>query len=146
LLHSPPLCRRVLDVTTYLRESSPVRSGARELAIIATAREKDCPYVWAAHVPTARSEGVSEAVIAAVRDRGPIDALSQDERDIIDYARQLLREHRVSQALFDRLRDTRGVNWLVDLTALIGHYGFVTAVLNAFEVAPAPDAEALPLG
>ena len=26
-----------------------------------------------------------------------------------------------------------------------GHYGLVTAILNAFEVAPAPDAEPLPL-
>jgi 4-carboxymuconolactone decarboxylase len=146
LLHSPPLCRRVLDVTTYLREVSPVRSGQRELAIIVTAREKDCAYVWAAHVPTARSEGVSETAIAAVRDRGPIEALPAEERDVVDYARQLLQEHRVSQALFDRLRDARGVPWLVDLTALIGHYGFVTAMLNAFEVAPAPDSERLPLG
>jgi hypothetical protein len=37
------------------------------------------------------------------------------------------------------------VAWLVELTALIGHFGIITAVLNAFEVAPGPGAEALPL-
>ena len=36
--------------------------------------------------------------------------------------------------------------WLVDLTGLIGPYGTVTGILNAFEVAPRPDAEQLPLG
>ena len=51
----------------------------------------------------------------------------------------------MAQPLFDRLRDQHGVPWLVELTALIGHYGIVSGILNAFEVAPAPDAEPLPL-
>jgi hypothetical protein len=33
-----------------------------------------------------------------------------------------------------------------ELAVLVGHYGIVTGILNAFEVAPAPDAEPLPLG
>ena len=51
----------------------------------------------------------------------------------------------VTQALFDRLCARHGIPWLVELTALIGHYGMVTAQLNAFEVAPRADAERLPL-
>ena len=50
------------------------------------------------------------------------------------------------QALFDRLSSEHGIPWLVELTALIGHYGFVSGLLNAVEVAPAADAEQLPLG
>ena len=34
---------------------------------------------------------------------------------------------------------------LVELTCLVGHYGIVTAILNAFEVAPASTGEPLPL-
>jgi hypothetical protein len=33
---------------------------------------------------------------------------------------------------------------LVEMTALIGHYGVVTALLNAMEMASAPGAESLP--
>jgi 4-carboxymuconolactone decarboxylase len=146
LLHSPVLCRRHLDVGTYLRFKSQVKPDAGELAIIATAREKDCPYVWAAHAPAARKAGVSEAAIVAVRDRGDIAGLGAGERDIVDYVRQLLRANAVSQPLFDRLREAHGVTWLVELTCLIGHYGIVSGILDAFEVAPAPDAEPLPLG
>jgi 4-carboxymuconolactone decarboxylase len=108
------------------------------------AREKDCPYVWASHVVAARKAGVSEPAIAAVRERGALAALAQDEADIIDYVRQLHRSHRVTQALFDRLCARHGIPWLVELTALIGHYGMVTAQLNAFEVAPRADGERLP--
>ena len=145
LMHSPVFCRRHLDVSSYLRFTSQVRPDSRELAIIATAREKDCPYVWAAHAPAARKAGTSDATVTAVRDRGELTRLPPAERDVIDYVRQLLRANHVVQPLFDRLQSQYGVPWLVELTGLIGHYGIVTGILNAFEVAPAPDAEPLPL-
>jgi 4-carboxymuconolactone decarboxylase len=145
LLHSPELCRRHLEVGTYLRSGAQVAAATRELAILATARERDCPYVWAAHAPAARTAGVSEAALVAVRDHGDLSRLEDTERDVVDYVRRLLRTHRIAQPLFDRLRNRHGVRELVELTALVGHYGIVTAILNAFEVAPAADAERLPL-
>ena len=145
LMHSPRLCQRILEVSTYLRFRSQVKPNLGEVAIIATAREKDCPYVWAAHAPLARRAGVNDAVVSTVRDHGPLAGLPSVERDIVDYVQQLLRTNRVTQPLFNRLRDQHGVPWLVELTGLIGHYGTVTGILNAFEVAPAPEAESLPL-
>ena len=59
---------------------------------------------------------------------------------------RLMRAHRVEQSLFDRLIATHGLQGLVELCAVIGHYLCVTTLLNAFEVAPAAGAEALPLG
>jgi 4-carboxymuconolactone decarboxylase len=145
LMHSPVLCGRHLDVGTYLRSLSRVEPDARELAIIATAREQDCPYVWAAHAPAARKAGIGDAVVTSVRDRGDVTGLPPAARDVVDYVRQLLNRNGVTQPLFDRLRAQHGVTWLVELTCLIGHYGIVTAILNAFEVAPAAGAESLPL-
>ena len=146
LMYCPPLALSVLDVSNVLRTQSVVSARDRELVTIATAREKDCPYVWAAHAPAARNEGVSEATIASVRDRAALDGLSAADRDIVQYARDLLQRHSVSQARFDRLREAHDEQWLVELTAVIGHYCFVTALLNAVEVSPAPGSEALPLG
>jgi 4-carboxymuconolactone decarboxylase len=145
LLHSPGLCRRHLEVGTYLRLESRLEPASRELAIVATAREKDCPYVWAAHAPAARKAGVSDAAVGAVRDHGDLAGVPPAERDIADYVRQLSRTNAVAQDLFDRLQSRHGVPWLVELTCLVGHYGIVTAILNAFEVAPAPGVEPLPL-
>jgi 4-carboxymuconolactone decarboxylase len=145
LMYSPPLCESILEISNYLRFGSEVSPRCRELATIATAREKDCPYVWAAHAPAARKEGISDGTVAAVRDRAGLESFASDERDVVEYVRQLLRDHLVSQAVFDRLRDEHSVPWLVDLTALIGHYGVVTALLNAVEFGPAPDAEQLSL-
>jgi len=145
LLYSPVLCRRHLDVGTFLRFNSRLEGDSRELAIIATAREKDCPYIWAAHAPAARLAGVANGIVSVVRDRGDLAGVPGAERDIVDYARQLIKDNAVAPVLFDRLQGRHGVPWLVELTCLIGHYGIVASILNAFEVAPAPDAEPLPL-
>ena len=145
LLYSPVLCRRHLDVGTFLRFNSRLEGDSRELAIIATAREKDCPYIWAAHAPAARLAGVANGIVSVVRDRGDLAGVPGAERDIVYYARQLIKDNAVAPVLFDRLQGRHGVPWLVELTGLIGHYGIVASILNAFEVAPAPDAEPLPL-
>ena len=143
LMYSPPLCECVLKSGSFLRFESGVKPKEGELAIIATAREKDCPYVWAAHVTLARKAGVREEAITAVRERRDVSGLGPDERAIVSYVRQLLRTNRVEQAVFDALKDRYGVPWVVELTGIIGHYGLVTGMLNAFEVAAAPEAEQL---
>jgi 4-carboxymuconolactone decarboxylase len=145
MAYSPELAQRVFDVSDWLRTEIEIATSLRELAAVAVAREKDAPAGWAGRVGLARRNGASDAAIAAVRDRGTLDSLPPDERDVIDYVRQQLRTHHVTQELFDRLRDRYGVRWLVELTCLVGHYGLVNAILNAFEVAPPAGAEPLPL-
>src|SRR2546422_9721167 len=144
MMYSPPMCERVLNQSNYLRFQSSVKPKEGELAILATAREKDCSYVWAAHVTLARKAGTREEAIAAVRDRKDAGGLAPEERAIVTYVRQLLQKNRGDQAVFDALKDRYGVPWVVELTGIIGHYGFVTGMLNAFEMMPAPDAEKLP--
>ena len=144
LLHSPPLCQTVFDVSNYLRFASLLPARTRELVTIVTAREHDCPYVWASHAAAARREGVPDAAIALIRDHGDIATLAREDADVIDFTRQVLQTHRVTQTLFDHLCNAHGVPWLVELTALIGHYRVITATLNAFEVTPAAGAEHLP--
>ena len=146
LLYSPRLCQCVLDLSNYLRQDSYLGPNTRELAVIATAREQDCPYVWAAHAPAARRAGIAESTIATVRERDATTNTTLPEADVIEFVRSLLRQHGVEQELFDRLVEAHSIPGLVELTAVIGHYLFVTSILNAFEMAPAPDAEPLPLG
>jgi alkylhydroperoxidase family enzyme len=96
-------------------------------------------------VTLARKAGTREEAIAVVRDRKDAGGLAPDERAIVTYVRQLLRTNRVEQAVFDALKDRYGVPWIVELTGIIGHYGMITGLLNAFEMLPAPDAEQLPV-
>src|SRR5437588_1806940 len=67
VLHSPGLARPWNEISEYLHRESIVAPEHAELAVAATARETDCPYVWNAHVAAARRAAVGEESITAVR-------------------------------------------------------------------------------
>jgi 4-carboxymuconolactone decarboxylase len=138
LLHSPELAERLLPMVPFARKMTVVEAPLRFVGILATVREKDAAYVWAAQVRVARESGLSEATIDVLRAKGDIGALPPEERDVATYARQLSRNNRVDQSVFDTLQQRHGTKWLVELTAIMSFYGALCGVVNAFEV-PAPD-------
>lgn len=145
LMHSPGLAQKVMEAGAHIRLHSTLTMAERELIILAVAREKDGTFEWAAHVGLARRNGVPEATIDAVRDRGDVSGLDDDERDIVTFTRELLRTNRVSDACFGSLLARKGPRWVVELTGTIGQYQYISAINNAFGLEPAPGAELLPV-
>jgi 4-carboxymuconolactone decarboxylase len=135
LLHSPKLAERLLPMVPFAREGMIVEPQLRQIAILAMVREKDANYVWAAQVDVARRVGLREAVIDLLRAKGDPAGLAEDERDIVAYARQLIRSNRVEQPVFDALLRRHGAQWLVELTAVANFYVALCGVVNAFDVA-----------
>lgn len=134
-LNSPEMSRRRGALTGYLRYETTFPRRILELAIIATARAMDCPYVWNAHAPAARQEGVGDAVINALRERRPLPDLPADEAAVVAYVEEFYRTHKVSQTTFDAALAQFGAQHLVELTVLMGNYAQTAFILNAFEVA-----------
>ena len=145
LMHSPGLAEKVCLAGAQVRLRSELTMDERELAVLATAREKDAAYEWSVHAQVARDHGVRPEAIAAIRDRCDTSRLEDDERDIIEYTRELLRTNRVGAARFDALRRRHGVRWLVELTATVGQYQYIAAINNAFEIEPRPAGDVLPV-
>ncbi len=145
LLHSPKLAERVLPLVTFFRDESIVAPKLRSLAILTAVREREAAYVWAAQVGAARRNGVREEVIDLIRAKGDPGQLSADEREIVTYTRQLMRENRIDQAVFDALAKRKSVQWLVELTAAANYFALLSGIVNAFEVAAPPDGDTLPV-
>ena len=145
LLLSPPLERIVVALSGYFRGETLVKSPQRELAAITAARERDALYVWGAQVDNARRAGISEATIAAVRDRAEPARLSTEEAEIVTYVQQLCRRNRVEQPAFDALLQRYGTQWLVELTTMAGYFGMLAGVVNAFEVPTHAGGDPLPV-
>jgi 4-carboxymuconolactone decarboxylase len=144
MLHSPKLAERVLPLVTFFREGSVVEDRLRSHAILAAVREREAAYVWSAQVGAARRAGVPEATIDLLRAKGDSAALPPDERDIVDFTRQLMRTNRVEQAVCDRLKERHGVQWLVELTAAANYFAFLSGMVNAFDIPAPPDGDKLP--
>ena len=133
-LNSPEMARRRGELTAYLRYETTFPRRILELAIIATARAMDCPYVWNAHAPAARREGVSDAVIDALRERQSLPEMAADESAVVAYATEFYQTHRVSEGTFQAALEQFGPQHLVELTTLMGNYAQTAFILNAFEV------------
>src|SRR2546428_9833462 len=72
VLHSPGLARPWNEISEYLHRESIVEPEHAELAVCATAREKDCGYVWNAHASQARKAAIAPETTATVRARRPV--------------------------------------------------------------------------
>lgn len=144
LMNSPEVAGRVANLGTYVRFEGELPNADRELAILATARAFDCAYEWAAHVPIARDAGLREEAIDVVAEEGATDDLDDGEATVIEYCRELLYDHRVSDDTFRAALERFGESGVTELTATAGYYGMIACALNAFEVFPDEDQPQLP--
>ena len=133
-INSPEMSRRRSHVTGYLRFESTFPKRIQELAILTTARAMDCRYVWNAHGPAARREGVSDTLVDALRDNRPLPPMADDEAAIVKYGTEFFKTHQVSPETFKAALDQFGAQHLVELTALMGSYAQTAFFLNAFAV------------
>jgi 4-carboxymuconolactone decarboxylase len=136
LLHSPELARQLLPMVTFVRQNNVIEPSVRFAAILTSAREHEARYVWAAQVEQARKNGIREALIDLVRSRAESSRFDGEERTAVEYVRQLVNKHRVDDATFAALRDKHDPKWMVELTAVVSFFGFVSQVCNAMEVEP----------
>ncbi len=143
LLHSPKLAERLLPLVLFFRDESVVDARLRSLAILTSAREHGAAYVWAAQAAAARRNGVPEELIDLIRAKGDPGKLPADERDVIHFARQLMRTNRVDPATFDALKSRHNAQWLVELVAAATYVAFVAGFANALEIPAPPDGDRL---
>ncbi len=143
-MHSPEVAERVAHLGAYVRFDGSLDMRVRVLAAMTVAREFHAMYVWGAQTGGARRLGVPEATITAIR-QDHSRGVPQADADIIEFTRQLLRKHRVDDALFKKLHMRFGNDDLVQLTTAIGYYTLLGMTVNACELEPADDAEVLDL-
>ena len=134
LKNSPEMALRATPLFSYVRNESTVPKKLRELAMLLTARAMDCPYIWNAHASFGRQEGLSDALVDALRDNKPLPPMPSDEAAIINYGMELFKTRRVRQETFQAVLDLLGTQGLVELTTLMGFYGLLAFNANAVEL------------
>lgn len=136
MLLSPGVCDYVQGLGAYLRFDGVLPGKLRELAILTTARFWQADYEWNSHVPFARKEGLDPTVIDAIGEGKTPDFTDDNEKAVHAFIIELHRDHRVSDAAFDAIKDAFGEEATLELTALAGYYTLISMVLNTFEVQP----------
>ena len=134
MLNAPEVAKRALDLALFLRTNTSLAPRIRELAMCVAARENDCQFIWNAHAPHARREGIRDDIVDALRDKKDLPNLAADESAVVNYGQEFFRTRRVSQATFDAAKEQFGVQGLTELSTLMGCYAMLAFNVNAFGV------------
>ena len=147
LLHMPEMAQRLEALRTYIRSEESVPQKLQELVMITVAREMDCAFIWHAHAAAARQAGVRDDIVDNIRDKKALTNLAPDERVVVDFARELLQNHKVSQHTFEAAITHFGQRGMMTLTNLVACYAVLAYNMNTYELeAPAhPTEKPLPV-
>jgi len=144
--YSPAVAESMTAVNDYLRHKSGLDDRLVELAILVTAREMDCVYVWTAHEPAAQKAGLQQEIIDAVKFRRPVTKLAEKDALIVQLGRDAIGKHKVSSDTFARAQKAFGNQGLVNIVALMGDYAATTMLLDVADQHVRPkDKPLLPL-
>jgi 4-carboxymuconolactone decarboxylase len=147
LLHMPEMAQRLEALRTYIRDEGSLPQKLQELAMISVARELGCAFIWYAHAAAARQAGIRDDIVDNIRENKALANLDPEEQTVVDFTRELLRNRKVSRAVFDAAMARFGQRGTMTLTNLIACYAVLAYNMNAYELeAPAhPTEKALPM-
>jgi 4-carboxymuconolactone decarboxylase len=130
LLRSPQLLERIAKAGEYLRFESVLDARVRELVTCAVARHTSNQFEWVMHAPLAVKAGVAAEAIEALRAGARPTQLAADEEAALDFTRELLTTHGVSDPAYARALHHVGEQGVVELATLVGYFAMVCWVMN----------------
>lgn len=137
-LHAPELAARMEQVGRSIRWGTSFPARLSELAIIVTAARWRARYEWFAHARLAAEGGLRDDIIEAIRLRRRPVGMAEDEAAVHDFARALVDEGDVPDAVFDRCKALFGERGCAELLGACGFYVAVGFTLNVARV-PLPE-------
>jgi 4-carboxymuconolactone decarboxylase len=106
----------------------------REVAILRVGVVTGASYELYQHEAISRGLGMSDDLIAAVRQGSDAPGLDDLQRQVVAYTDDLVANVRAADDTFEPLRQQLSVRELQELTVVIGFYGAVARYLETFGV------------
>lgn len=131
MLHRPEIARAAADLGAVIRYESTLSDHDREVVICATAVERECAFEWESHHPIARSAGVSDKTLTSIETGSTVD--DSDDAVLVDFARELSRQGRVSDRTYQSIHSRFGEAGTVEVAAIVGYYTMLALFMNAVE-------------
>jgi len=132
-LHMPKVAQAMDILNQYLRYDSVIGRRYIEVAVIEAAREFDQQYEYTFHEKAALSEGAPQATVDAIKNNGPLAGLDAKDRVIIQYGREILREHHLSSATWAEAEAKFTRQGALEIAAIMGDYLLAAVLLHAVD-------------
>ena len=141
-LLQPRLGSALQALGSSVRYDTGLDDRCREIAILVVAAHWRSDFEWYAHEAVARSAGLDDAELAAVRE-GRDAALTGREAVVARTAAALVVRGDLDDAEYLEAVEVVGAAGLFELLTLVGYYATLALQLRVFRV-PAPDGAAPP--
>ncbi len=136
LLENPDLANVVQQLGSYIRYDSAPDAAVREIAILAVSRVWKCDYEWAAHYPIAHKSGVSTEDLESLRTAEEPTFEDPSLGLVYRLVTELSETRKLSDEIFQEAISRFGHSIFLDLVAIVGYYGLLAGLMNAFELEP----------
>lgn len=133
-IRSPGMARHAQRLGEFLRFDTILPRDLTEMAILLCARHWTSHHEWTAHKRLALAAGLDPAIIADIAAHRTPVMTDRKGQVIYEVASELLKDRRLSPALYVRSVDILGERGVVELVGLLGYYCMVSLTLNAFEL------------
>ncbi len=141
LIRSPVLGQRLFDLLYYLRWQTSVPTKLNEFAILIIGRQWRSQVEWFAHAPLAAKAGLSDDIIAELKEARRPSRMAEDEAVVYDFVTELTTTQKVSDETYARAKKLFSDQQIVDLTAVAGTYVMVAMTLAMAEETTPPGKE-----
>ena len=131
-IHSPQLGELAQRLGAFCRYDTGLPLRLSELAILATAACWQSQAEWHIHLPIAIEAGLEPAAAEQIRRGEEPQFTLRDERVVWQFASELYRDKRVSDATYAEACELFGLPVVVNLVGLLGYYALVAMTLNTF--------------
>ena len=138
MLIDPDVGEAVQALGVALRTPAALSARAREIAILSVAVAHKSEFEWYSHCISARTAGLSDADLVALRSGTSASSMSEEEQLVHLISEALVSDHDLDDSLYERGVQQLGLVALIDLVYLIGYYELIARSMSVFRT-PLPD-------
>ncbi len=134
MLRHPALLTKHTELGIYLASAAALPPRDRELVILRIAWLCQAPYEFGEHVIIARTKGFTGADITALKAGSADLHWSGHEAAVLRAVEELFADAVISDATWAELAQAYGVQQLIELPVLVGHYQQLSYLFNSLRL------------
>ncbi len=136
-LYDPKLAKYLGDAHNYVKYETGIHDRLVEIAVLETARARNCQYEWTQWEAHARDANdprhIDPAIIDMIKYDKPVLGIGEKEAAIIAFGREMFDKRKVSSETFATVQGLFGRKGTIDLLELMTLYSADAAELTAFD-------------
>lgn len=135
MMNHAELADKLGDLGFYMRYRSLMPGSAREMAILAIAKELKADFIWKQHLEPARKAGLPDEIIKEL-ECGNFEQtrMPKEYRELWGVARNVAQQCSIPEERQKYLEKKHGLKTMIELVFVCGFYRMIATVVFSFDV------------